>query len=253
MSQTEQGEIKSLLEPEPLYISSMVDLLIVFMVSLAGLIINWKFLRDMNEDDQRRPAGTNECLIKDVLSTITTVMMVSMPIYLFLFWFLNEKYKLPAWFQYLLCYDQYISATFRVYWGFNSLVIAAMRSTFIVHNTRVLHFGKERAKSAFYYGSVIIPIVLGVLHALSVQTPTNIQNLAQSVCIEFYLDSLNITREDSQNIPGFGSPILSFVHQYVPSDVTDYVYTALVGIWLVIFSNVLEGILYWRTFAEIRR
>ena len=253
MSKTEQGEIKSLLEPEPLYISSMVDLLIVFMVSFAGLIINWKFLSDMNEDDQRRPAGTSECLIKDVLNTSTKVAMVMMPIYQFLFWFLNEKYELPAWFQYLLCYDQYIYPTVRVYWGFNSLVIAAMRYTFIVHNTRVLHFGKERAKSIFYYGSIIIPIIMGILHALSVQTPTNVQNLSQSVCIDFYLDSLNITREDSHNIPGFGSPILSFVYQYVPSEVTDYVYTALTGICLVIFSNVLEGILYWKTFAEIKR
>ena len=245
--------MKHLRDPEPMYISSMVDLLIILVVSFVGVTVNWKFLKDMKEDDRMRPPGTNECLIKDVLDTFTKVVMIVSPFYLFFFWFLNEEYEITPWFQYLLCYEQYISSTFRLYWAFNSLVIATMRYTYIVHNERVLQFGKDRAKFIFYIGSILIPVVLGALNAVFVQTPTNIHNPAQSICIDYYLDLLNITLKDSNDILGFGSPILCVVYLYIPVDIVRYVHATLAVIGLLLFSNVIEGILYWKTFGEIRR
>ena len=245
--------MKSQRDPEPMYISSMMDLMIIFVVSFVGLAINWKCLKDMDRDDKMRPPGTNQCLIKDVLTTFIKVTMVLSPFYLFFFWFLNEDYELPTWFQYILCYDQYVTTTARIYYSFNSLVIATMRYTYIVHNERVLRFGKDRAKAIFYYGSILIPFLLGVLNAFSVQTPRNIHNAAQSICIDFYLDSLNITIKDTDNIPGFGSPILFFAHQYFPVFIIVYLDAFLTVFGLLIFSNVIEGILYWKTFGTLRR
>ena len=243
----------NLREPEPLMVSSMLDLMILLVVSFTGIVINWKHLRNMNEDDKMRPPGTSECLIKDVLNTYTKVGMVGFPFHFFLNWFLNERYVLPAWFQYVLCYDQYVVNTFRWYYSFNSLVISTMRYTYIVQNKAVLRFGKEKAKAMFYYGSILIPILLAVLNAVSVQTPVHVLNVAATICVDFYLNSLNVTIEDANSIPGFGSPILMFVHQYISVDITHYVQVFLTVVAVVVLSNVIEGILYWKTFRVIRR
>ena len=245
--------MKTLNDSDPMYISSTMDLIIIIVISSVGIAINWKYLKDMNEDDRMRPPGTHECILKDVMTTYTKGMIVYGPFYFCFLWVLNEKFELPPWFQYLLCYDQYMSSTVRLYWGLNSLIIASMRYTFIVHNKRVLQFGKARVKAMFYYGSILIPILLAVLSACSVQVPANMHNLAQSICIDYYLEYHNISLQESKEVLDFGTPVLAYVHQYIPLEITGYIRTFVTVIGLLIFSNVLEGILYWKTFRAIRK
>ena len=237
----------------PMFVSSTFDLIISIVISLGGLSINWKLLKDMNEDDRRRPLGTSECLIKRVLTTYTKTMMVFAPFNLLFFWFLNQDYDLPMWLQYSLCYDQYISATFRIYVIFHSLVIATMRYTFIVHRERVMAYEREKIKKMFYYGSIIIPVLMGLINACSFQQPKHIHNLAQSKCVEYYLKTLNITALDSNSVSDFGSPILTFVHIYIPTEITNIVKRVLIFLVITIMSNVVDGVLYWKIFKVIRQ
>ena len=238
---------------EPMFLSSTFDLIISIVLALGGLSINWKLLKDMNEDDRRRPLGTNECIIKHVLDTYTKVMMVLAPFYLLFFWFLNQDYDLPTWLQYSLCYDQYISVTFRTYITFHSMVIATMRYTFIVHRERVMAYEREKIKKMFYYGSIIIPVLMGLINACSFQQPKHIHNLAQSKCVEYYLKTLNITALDSNSVSDFGSPILTFVHIYIPTEITNIVKRVLIFLVITIMSNVVDGVLYWKIFKVIRQ
>ena len=237
----------------PLYISPTIDLFISMAISVVGVAINWKHLRNINEDYRKRDSGTDGCILNNILKCNAKVIIVVCPYYLLLFWFLNENYELPPWFQYALCYDQYIVTTLRIYVAFNSLVIATMRYIFIVHNKLVLKFGKANVKTMFYYGSIAIPVFLGVLNGCSIKLPRHVQQLPQTICVDFYLDTLNITLEESDAIPDFGSPILSFLQQYVPMELTSYVQTFVTIVGLLILSNLLEAVLYWRTFSVIRQ
>ena len=236
-----------------MYISAINGLLINIVVSVVGLLINWKHLRDMKEDNTSSPPGTSPNLLTPILTTNTKVVMVFIPIYMFMFWILHEEEEIPSWVQYALCYDQYISTTVRTYLGFNSFVIATMRYVFICYNDRVLEFGKEKAKTLFYYGSIFIPVVIGVLNACSVKLPLNVHLPSHTVCIEYYLGYLNITREQSDQLPDFGSPILELVHKYLGTDFTQYVEMFCIIVGFVIYSNMVEGALYCKTFRAIRR
>ena len=240
-------------EKEPMYVSSEVDLIISVMVSVAGLAINSKLLKDMKEDFRMRPPGTNPSLIQDVMTTYTKTLMIFCPSYLFLFWILNEEIYLPDWLKYLLCYDQYIATTVRFYFYFHSMIVAIMRYSFIVHHERIMVFGKDEAKAMFYHISVIIPIIFGVTHACTLPIPKNAQNLAQRTCNNFYKDNYNITCGDPSGIPDECSPILVFVKEYISPELLSYVGLVVKIVFVVVYSNIFEGILYLKTFRTIKR
>lgn len=239
---------------EPMYISSVGDIIIIILISLCGLLINWKFLKNMNEDDKDRPPDSNGNIIKDVMTTHTKTLMVIVPPILLLFWLLNEDLEQPMWLQYLFCYERVIVMCFRLYFGFTSLVVATMRYTFIVHQNNATLFGIEKAKTIFYYGSIVIPLMIGIMHECTIgEVPEVFRDTPRSICIDSYRNSHNITDFNFNVTQSIGSPIYSFVHRYISTEITYYVSHFVHILQAIIFLNAVEGILYWKTFSYIKR
>ena len=177
--------------------------------------------------------------------------MVLSPYYYALVWFLSQGFYLPAWFYPLLCYDQYLLTFQRFFYPLTSLIIAVMRYTFIAHNTKVLDFGKDKAKKLAHYGSVIIPIVFTALHAFTLPVPPSGYNLPHRICIDFLETSYNMTCGDTNGVKDDCAPILSVVQPY-----TNLYVTKVIGIFVKVFYvfcclNILDGILYWKPFKLI--
>ena len=234
----------------PMYISSEIDLLIIITVSSIGLFINRKFLKINEEDEQENGTGS---IVSPVMSLYTKSMMVLYPLFHFLFWLVYQELDVPAWLQQLSCYEQYNSAVHRLYFGFNSLVIAAMRYTFIVQYEKVMVIGKDRMKTIFYHCSYGIPIALGILHTFFIPIHQNAQNPIHSLCKHYYKQVLNVTCGDSTDIPDHCSPVLMITNHYVPVEIIRGFKIMVTIMAILVFSNVLEGILYWKTFQSIKR
>ena len=234
----------------PMYISSEIDLLIIIAISSTGVFINGKLLKINEEDEKENGAGS---IVNPVMSLYTKTMMILQPLFSFLFWLVHQEIDVPTWLQQLSCYEQYNAAVNRLYFAFNSLIIAAMRYTFIVQHEKVMVFGKERMKTIFYHSSYGIPIALGILHAFFIPTPQNAQNPIHSLCKHYYDQVLNITCGDSSDIQDQCSPILMMTNHYVPVEVIRTIKVMVTIMAGLVFSNVLEGILYWKTFYSIKR
>ena len=236
---------------EPMYVSSIGDLVISVLVSVSGIFVNWKFLKDMNNDDRERGPNSNGNLIKDVITTHTKTGMIFLPTVMILFWFLNQDIELPIWIQYSLCNGMpVVGKCFRIYFGFTSLVVASMRYVFIVRQNKVFFFGIEKAKTLFYYGSIVIPVVLGILSECTIRDPVHFHH---SLCVDPYPNSHNSLYLGMNITQNIGSPMYSLVHQYIPNEITYYVGVFVGILKVLIFLNLVEGILYWRTFTYIKR
>ena len=235
-----------------MYFSSIVDLVTSILISLIGILINVKFLKNMKDEERNLGKNCDGLLIKRVMTTYTMTLIVSAPISLISSWFLYENFELPTWLQCSLCYMWYFGIGYRIYLGFNSLVVAAMRYAFIVHHNAILQFGKEKAKNLFYYGSLAIPIIVGILHACTVQK-TYFFTAAVSMCQESYKDSYNRTNLNVTIPQDFNLPVYTFVHQYISTDVLYYIRGFVLLLTVIILSNVVEGILYYKTFSKIKR
>ena len=241
---------------EPLYLSSIWDLIIIISTSIASIFVNWKYLKALNNDGKARESNSNENAIKHVVSTQSKIQIVFLPVFQFWAWIGHQDFELPTWFRYSLCYKNYFASTFRIYVGFTSLVIAAMRYTFIVHHNSVLGYGVEKLKTLFYRASILIPVVLGILRACTF--PSNyipfLGGIPNSICFDSNGMS-NYSKDFKLNLGKgvFDSPIYLFVHQYVSTEITYYVSKCVLILGVVIMTNVVDGILYWKTFTYNKR
>ena len=236
---------------DPMNVGSVVYLLGIIVLILSGILVNWKFLRNMRDDDKDRGPNSNGILIRDVMETHTKTQMVITPTFLIFFWILRSGVEFPVWLHPSFCYVKFIVQTFKIYFAFNSLAIAAMRHTFIIHHNSVSLFGIENTKRLFYYGSILTPGMIAILSECTIKSPPEVRGIAYSLCIDSYHN--NITDFNGNITQNITSPIYSFVHEYVSTEVTYYISIFVkICVW-IIFGNVIEGILYWKTFTYIRK
>ena len=226
---------------EPMYISPELDLYVIIMMSMLVIVVNRKFLKDMKDDGGKSSAS----LIRGVMSSRTKVFIVAVPGFMILHWSLTLNYRFTDWFYQALCYEQYIATFFRFYYGFDSLIIASMRYFYIVHNKTALLLGKQRMKKFFYFSSFMIPLIMTVLHACTLPVPPSVYSIAQKTCHRYLEVSYNITcQTDLIGNTDDCAPILPMVLKQIPTVVTQNVGTIVKAIYILICSNISEGILY---------
>ena len=234
---------------EPMYISIELDLVIIITMSILVIVVNRKFLKDMKDDARKSSAS----LIRDVMTSRTKAFMVVVPGFKLLNWSLTLDYRFPDCFYETLCYEQYIAIFFQFYFGFDSFIISLMRYFFIVYNETALLLGKQRMKKFFYFSSIIVPLIMTVLHACTLPVPPSVHIIAQKTCHEYLEVSYNIScQTDLIGNTDNCAPILPMVLKQIPIVVTKNLGIAVKSIYIIICSNVMEGILYWRTFKIIR-
>ena len=233
---------------EPLYFSTELDFVILVSLSITGALINLKFLKDM-KDDARKSSSS---LIDNVMAARTKSIMAVVPTFMLLHWSLTLNHRFPDWFYHSLCYEQYNLMFWRFYFGFTSLIIALMRYFFIVHNEKALLLGKQRMKRFFELLNIIVPLIMTVLHACTLPVPPTSYNAAQKTCYEFLEVSHNMTCRDTNGIMDNCAPILPIVIERIPTAVTNVVGIIVKIMYVIMCSNILDGILYWRTFKMIR-
>ena len=226
-------------------------------ISLASTFVNWKYLKDMNNDYKAREPKSTGNVIKRVVCTQTKIQIVFVPVALISAWIVHQDFELPMWFQYSMCYRIYILTGIRIYVGFTSLVIAAMRYTFVVHQNSILQYGVDQWKTLFYRAGIVIPLVIEILNSCTLPKAGFLAELEveipNSICLGSNWESHNITDVKLSLRKRGGSPIYSFVHHYASEEITYYISKCAQLLTLCIMSNVVEGILYWKTFAYIKR
>ena len=233
---------------EPLYFTNELDFVIIVSQAIVGTLVNRKLLKDMKDDER----NSSPSLIQNVMAFRTKSIMIVIPTFSLLHWSLTLNYRFPDLFYQTLCYEQYNAIFWRFYFGFTSLIISSMRYFFIVHNEKALLLGKERVKKFFELLSVMVPLIMTVLHACTLSVPPSVRNMAHKSCHEFLEISHNMTCLDQTGTMDLCAPILSTVIERIPTVVTKSVGIFVNLMYIIMCSNILDGILYWRTFKMIR-
>ena len=243
---------------QSLYFSSTLDFAIILFVSLSAIIVNLKYLKDLKQDDKSRPPGSNGNLVRRIMFTYTKSVILAVPIHLMLVWLLHQDVEFPIWFKHLLCYEVYIKFLYVMYTGFNSLIVAGMRYTFVVHQNQLLAFGVDKAKTIFYYCSILVPVLIGILHISTSTCPKYTHKyITRSICAGLATDSnetmLGLDSNLTQRCGVANLGFFSLRNQYISMETLKYMngFTAILVI--ILCSNFLEGYFYWKAFAVIRR
>ena len=230
-------------EPSIAMIFFAVRCVIVIMAELC----NYRVLVMMKKD-------------RSILNTITKLqaytIMVSMPIKLIFVTLtdfihpLNEI--LGKWICISFWFEENISTQII---ASHSLMVVLLRYTFIVHNTKVIEFGKAKLEKLFWNVSIIVPVltVLWVASDLQDAIPSNHINRCNGMDHKMFL------------IRSWSSLGLIGTNFHLPNDQIndklDILFAIMrklsrIGhrIWRVFLgSNIAEGVIYFKLFRHMTR
>ena len=242
------------------YIAPIV-ILIIFLIlwSSAGVVIGKNFyIKVKKEEHQERGK-----VIQRIMKTYALVQCICWPSFGWVAYllYLNKTAMTifhPALIRPAIILYRFTYTSFRVYIGFNSLIIALCRYSFVVLEMQVLRIGIKRMRKAFLISSVFMPIFIAILNEASI--PIEIVWL----CLFVPRSNQTILMPDENELGGIlctksnveqvsESPIYSFIHGHLPQYVDNGMEIfAKVFIWLI-FLNVLECFMYIHTFMFMRR
>ena len=230
-------------DPSIAMIFFAVRCVIVIMAELC----NYRVLVMMRKD---------KSILNDVTKLQAYAIMVSMPIKLIFVTLtdfihpLNEM--LGRWICISFWFEENIA---RQIITSHSLMVALLRYTFIVHNTKVLEFGKAKLEKLFWYASIIVPIltVLWVASDLQDAIPSNHINRCNGMDHKMFL----IRSWSSLGLIGTNFHL----HNDQISDKFDMLFAIMrklsrIGhriLRIFLASNIAEGVIYFKLFRHMTR
>ena len=242
------------------YIAPIVIFAIFLILwSTAGFVIGKNFYNKVKKEEHQERGK----VIQRIMKTYALVQCICWPSFGCLGYLLYLNKSVMTIFHPVLVgpaiiLSRFTYTTFRVYIGFNSLIIALCRYCFVVLERQVLRIGIKRLRKTFLISSVFMPIFIAILNEASIPieivwsclfVPRSNQTILMSD--EGELDGILCTKSNVEQLSE--SPIYTLIHGHLPQYVDNGMeMCAKVLIWLI-FLNVLEGFMYIHTFMYMRR
>ena len=135
---------------------------------------------------------------------------------------------------------------------FHSFIVGLMRYVFVVHNERVVGYGKERAKKLFFLASILIPVFVTLWGYLNGRDTSAISSLnkCNGVHHQAFLIENSIDSTMKRNFCVFEKYEHEGEFLATMRRVSCKLYSAL---YVLMGFNVVEGLLYWRTVTHANR
>ena len=148
---------------------------------------------------------------------------------------------------------RFLFTIFRDYVQFHSLIIAITRYTFIVHDSSAARFGINRLRKIFIATSFVIPLLSSVFYELT--HPIERTYLYWFYGEKWTVISQNVT--ENQNAEQSGDELESafFVQfrTFFSSSVINAISAVENVIFSIIYSNLVEGCIYYHIFIWYQR
>ena len=213
-----------------------------------------KFLKNLKQE-KRQERGK---LLQKIMKTNSMTQIVCWPC------LMMAKYLLFDWANIKNCHVWHFMHSFynpfRLYVGFNSLVIAVSRYLFIVHDEKVSSYGFGKTKNMLYFGSFLFPLFIAVLGEATTEIPDSWYNIGSDRHeIECQFEKVGYHNKSNDPFPEnitptfYHSPIYDLAQNHLPMWTIDLLAAFFKLTAFIIFSNIVEGILYMHTFIYIKR
>ena len=196
-------------------------------------------------------------ILNDIMKLQACIIMTFMPIRLIFMTLTDLIHPLNAILSRWICSSYWVIIKTSIQIIANhSLIIALIRYVFIVHNEKVIEYGKEKLKNLFWYLSIGIPIfnLLWIATDL-IRIDTNIAiNRCNGVDHErFFIQSwssLGLIKKNFDNLQIYRDnnnlSILIAVLRRISK--------VIQRVWMIVLaSNMVEGIIYYKLIQHMRR
>ena len=213
----------------------------------VGIIINIKLYRNIKHEEHMEKGK----VIQRIMKTFALIQCITWPT--LMIWdvllYLNATIQvIPAsWMSIIVFITRLISTLNSDYVSFNSLIIAACRYSFIVFETHAEKLGIKRLRTLFIASSIVVPTFRTVLDLSS--NPTDSRFLSEFVYSDdetIQNSSCNTTYTNTYP-PSMITDYL-LVNDYLPSMLVSAINFTNLTLLILIYSNIIEGFIYFHTF-----
>ena len=221
-------------------------------VLLFGVIIN----RNLYKNVAKESTGERGKVFQGIIKNYSIIQSIGWP----LLWgwmvglgILSKSFghEVPAC---LYVYSLNLAILFyswlRIYIGLISLILAFGRYVFVVHDKLVLNMGVQFVAKILNISSVIIPILMAILSNSVITLEYNgwlSQILDYEVSCNLMDEAYHGSNMDNETIDNvFKSPLYSIVHSFFPSWFTEFLYVLHITLSVILYSNIIEGVVYAR-------
>ena len=237
-------------------IDLIIYLCMCFIVMPLGIALNKDLYTKIKNEEHKEKGKIVQSLMKQY-SLLQCIAPTLLLVLFGLFYLCHNGYNLISepYGHYLLNTLRFAYSLNRDYVSFNSLIIAIIRYTFVVKGTNVEAFGVSKLRHLFIACSIGIPIFNNFLY----EATQPIESLYTSIFYDKPKDMIdgrkhyqNLTnRVDINDTYEFTTFIL--VKEFLPSQLR-YLLIVMEDIMIfILYSNILEGILYAYTMKAVKR
>ena len=220
--------------PPPLPVFICATLIIDIFLAL-GVIIGIRLYKNLKNEEHQEQGK----VIQRIMKTYTVLQCVAWPVVLTCMGLLRFnklliKFLTPSLERHAICVLRSLFLLFRYYIGFNSFIIAICRYCFIVFDGKTSDIGVGKARKILLGSSFGIPLLLAVFSEATVS-----------------MQHGWIALSTTENI--FQSPIYQLVRHLFPDFITYVIELCCISLIGIIFSNIIEGLIYFHIYIYCRR
>ena len=154
---------------------------------------------------------------------------------------------------YLISTFRFCMTFVRDYVQFHSLIIALCRYVFIVFDTKAEVFGIKNLRALFISSSVAIPFLSALTYEMTIPIEEAYLHLFYNQTHPTIATEKNTYSNEVPSLILYQSPVFSFVQKYFPTVLFDAIHLFDIIMFLIMYSNILEGIIYAHTFLVCNR
>ena len=237
-------------------IDLIIYLCICFIVIPLGIALNKDLYTKIKNEEHKEKGKIVQSLMKQY-SLLQCIAPTLLLVLFGLFYLCHNGYNLISepYGHYLLNTLRFVHGLYRDYVSFNSLIIAIIRYTFVVMGTNAEAFGISKLRHLFIGCSIGIPIFNNFLY----EATQPIEPMLISIFYDKTKDMIDETKNDRNLTNGvdindtYNFTIFILANKYLPSQLR-YSLVIIEDIMMVIlYSNILEGILYAYTMKSVKR
>ena len=230
--------------------TTVLDFVCSVIIGVFGVIINYKFMKNLQEEKRSKPIGRKGNVIEPIMQLFCRFQIIFWPYYLLYFWIhfngIIPSSLMNGWWCNVI---MQISIKFgRTYIGWISFFVALTRYVYIVYRETSNQWDYERAGRLLKIASVVIPILSECI-GIFVNPYKDYQNGEKfERCIAFYLGT-NVTSELA--IPN-GYPY-AWTLQYLSENIARNIYYIQMAISVIVVLQLADGFFYFRIYQQIKR
>ena len=226
--------------------SIILEFIFCATVSVCGVLINYRFLKRLENEKRARPAGRKGNVIEPIMTSCCLIQMIFWPTRLALAWIFHNEIinaeTMPIWMRYIVLNFLMVGRTYLCYYSF---FCAFIRYIYIVHYQKIYHWDFEMVGKWARITSICIPALIGVL---SITVVGGFQFQGNDI-FDTCVDSITKEKQGQVSI----SMLASIFPGYLTTSVIRMIYYFTVIVWMIFGINLVEALMYRSVFASIGR